>query len=108
MACARLGRRLRPHRLRPDAQHFRATAGAQGEPMNDIAAPLRITPAADAGPPPTDARVAIDIRDLDFHYGKTRALSDVNLAVPANSVTAIIGPSGCGKSTLLRTINRIY
>jgi phosphate transport system ATP-binding protein len=30
------------------------------------------------------------------------------MAIPANSVTAIIGPSGCGKSTLLRTINRIY
>jgi len=50
----------------------------------------------------------IDIRGLDFFYGKTRALTGVDLAVPANAVTAIIGPSGCGKSTLLRTINRIY
>jgi phosphate transport system ATP-binding protein len=51
---------------------------------------------------------AIDIRDLDFFYGKGHALKNVNMAVPANSVTAIIGPSGCGKSTLLRAINRIY
>ena len=36
------------------------------------------------------------------------ALNAVNLAVPANAVTAIIGPSGCGKSTLLRAINRIF
>ena len=50
----------------------------------------------------------IDVRGLDFFYGKTRALSSVDLAVPANAVTAIIGPSGCGKSTLLRSINRIY
>ena len=50
----------------------------------------------------------IDVRGLDFFYGKTRALNAVDLAVPANAVTAIIGPSGCGKSTLLRTINRIY
>ena len=50
----------------------------------------------------------IDVRGLDFFYGKARALSGVELAVPANAVTAIIGPSGCGKSTLLRTINRIY
>jgi len=50
----------------------------------------------------------IEVRGLDFFYDKTRALNRVNLAVPANAVTAIIGPSGCGKSTLLRTINRIY
>jgi phosphate transport system ATP-binding protein len=50
----------------------------------------------------------IGVRGLDFFYGKARALYGVDLAVPANAVTAIIGPSGCGKSTLLRTINRIY
>jgi len=54
------------------------------------------------------AEVKIDVRGLDFFYGKTRALSAIDLAVPAHAVTAIIGPSGCGKSTLLRTINRIY
>ena len=54
------------------------------------------------------AGAKIDVRGLDFFYGKTRALSAIDLAVPANAVTAIIGPSGCGKSTLLRTINRIY
>ena len=50
----------------------------------------------------------IDIRGVDFFYGKSQALKGVDLAVPANAVTAIIGPSGCGKSTLLRAINRIY
>jgi phosphate transport system ATP-binding protein len=50
----------------------------------------------------------IDVRGLDFFYGKAQALKAVDLAVPAHAVTAIIGPSGCGKSTLLRTINRIY
>jgi phosphate transport system ATP-binding protein len=50
----------------------------------------------------------IDVRGVDFYYGKTHALKCVDLGVPANGVTAIIGPSGCGKSTLLRAINRIY
>ena len=50
----------------------------------------------------------IDVRGVDFFYGTSQALRAVDLAVPANAVTAIIGPSGCGKSTLLRTINRIY
>jgi phosphate transport system ATP-binding protein len=54
------------------------------------------------------APAKIEVRGLDFFYGKARALSRVDLAIPANAVTAIIGPSGCGKSTLLRTINRIY
>ena len=75
--------------------------------MNDTLTALRITP-AELSPPPTTARVAIDIRELDFFYGKGHALKDVSMAVPENSVTAIIGPSGCGKSTLLRAINRIY
>jgi len=55
-----------------------------------------------------DVRTKIDIRGVGFSYGKSEALHDVHLAVPANAVTAIIGPSGCGKSTLLRAINRIY
>jgi phosphate transport system ATP-binding protein len=74
--------------------------------MNDAMTALRIAvPENGTG---ATAAVKIDIRNLDFHYGKGQALKQVNLAVPANSVTAIIGPSGCGKSTLLRTINRIY
>jgi phosphate transport system ATP-binding protein len=75
--------------------------------MNDTAMALRITP-AEMSSAPVSTLVAIDIRDLDFYYGKGHALKDVSMAIPAGSVTAIIGPSGCGKSTLLRTINRIY
>jgi phosphate transport system ATP-binding protein len=44
---------------------------------------------------------------LNFFYGKSQALFDINLAVHANKVTAFIGPSGCGKSTFLRTLNRM-
>ncbi len=55
-----------------------------------------------------DSPAKIDVRDVDFFYGKTQALKAVSLSMPANAVTAIIGPSGCGKSTLLRTLNRIY
>jgi len=40
-------------------------------------------------------------------YGKFRALTDINLDVYANRITAIIGPSGCGKSTLLRSFNHM-
>jgi phosphate transport system ATP-binding protein len=47
------------------------------------------------------------VEDLNFFYGRTRALKNISLTVPANQVTAFIGPSGCGKSTLLRTLNRM-
>jgi phosphate transport system ATP-binding protein len=49
----------------------------------------------------------IEIRDLNFYYGSKQALKRINLACPANRVTAVIGPSGCGKSTLIRTLNRM-
>jgi phosphate transport system ATP-binding protein len=57
---------------------------------------------------PPDGDRVIDVHNLDFFYGKTQALFDVELPVARNKVTALIGPSGCGKSTLLRTMNRIY
>lgn len=37
-------------------------------------------------------------------YGATPVLTDLNLPVPAGSVTAVLGPSGSGKTTLLRSI----
>ena len=50
----------------------------------------------------------IAVRDLNFYYGKNRALHAISLQIPERRVTAFIGPSGCGKSTMLRTFNRIY
>ena len=50
----------------------------------------------------------IEVRNLDFYYGKFQALHKVTIPIPENRVTAFIGPSGCGKSTLLRTFNRMF
>ena len=54
-----------------------------------------------------DGTPKIEIEKLNFYYGRTRALHNISLTVPANQITALIGPSGCGKSTLLRTLNRM-
>lgn len=54
----------------------------------------------------TDSK--IQVRDLNFHYGKFHALKNISLDIAKNQVTAFIGPSGCGKSTLLRTFNKMY
>lgn len=47
------------------------------------------------------------IRDLNVYYGSFRALSQINMDILPNHVTALIGPSGCGKSTYLRCLNRM-
>ena len=47
------------------------------------------------------------VRNLDFYYGKSLALSKINMDIAPKQVTALIGPSGCGKSTFLRCLNRM-
>jgi phosphate transport system ATP-binding protein len=81
--------------------------------MNDIGIKMggagAVAAAAGNG---TAANVAIDaamqIRNLDFYYGKFQGLKKVSLDIARHKVTAFIGPSGCGKSTLLRTFNRMF
>jgi phosphate transport system ATP-binding protein len=51
---------------------------------------------------------AMQVRNLNFFYGKFQGLKNVSLDIAPGKVTAFIGPSGCGKSTLLRTFNRMY
>jgi phosphate transport system ATP-binding protein len=53
------------------------------------------------------APVAIEVRDMDFNYGKSTALKNIRMEIHRNEITAFIGPSGCGKSTLLRCFNRM-
>jgi len=70
---------------------------------NLTAAKVHATPS-----PESAAKAKLDARHLDFFYGQTQALFDINLKIPERKVMGFIGPSGCGKSTLLRCFNRIY
>lgn len=54
-----------------------------------------------------NADVKIDVKNVDFFYGKKQALFGVSMPLLTEQVTALIGPSGCGKSTFLRTLNRM-
>ena len=47
------------------------------------------------------------VRNLSVSYGATKAVRNVSLDVPEQTVVALIGPSGCGKSTFLRALNRM-
>jgi len=50
----------------------------------------------------------LEFRHLNFSYGSTPVLRDINLRVPAGSSLAIVGPTGSGKTTLVSLIARIY
>ena len=78
--------------------------GIRSADINPAAPPPSVWIGADGSRIPSK----ITIKNLDFFYGRTKALSGVSLEIPYSRVTGIIGPSGCGKSTLLRVLNRIY
>ncbi|SRR5579883_2932536 len=63
---------------------------------------------APAASPQAEHPVKFEVRHLNFFYGPTQALKDINLRLHDRQITAFIGPSGCGKSTLLRVFNRMY
>ncbi|HCU98840.1 MAG TPA: phosphate ABC transporter ATP-binding protein, partial [Chloroflexi bacterium] len=52
-------------------------------------------------------QITFQIERLNFYYGGSQALTDVNMKILSREVTALIGPSGCGKSTFLRCLNRM-
>ncbi|HEX3657471.1 MAG TPA: ribosome-associated ATPase/putative transporter RbbA [Pirellulales bacterium] len=57
----------------------------------------------DAATPDTTGSV-VSIGGVSHWYGRTRALCDVTLAIPAGCMVGLIGPDGVGKSTLLGLI----
>jgi phosphate transport system ATP-binding protein len=69
-------------------------------------APVKIAQERKA-PLPSERDVVFEIRNLTASYGAAPAISDVNLEVYRNLITAVIGPSGCGKSTFIRCLNRM-
>ena len=54
---------------------------------------------------------AINVAGVSFHYEgpkSPRVLSDINLIIPENKITAIVGASGSGKTTLIKLILGFY
>ena len=46
----------------------------------------------------------IEIQQLTRRFGKTTALDDVSLSVPAGGVFGLVGENGAGKSTLMNVL----
>ncbi|WP_446225938.1 ATP-binding cassette domain-containing protein [Nocardia sp. IBHARD005] len=47
---------------------------------------------------------AVLVRGLGKQFGPVSAVHEIDFAVPAGSVTALVGPAGAGKSTVLRMV----
>ena len=46
----------------------------------------------------------LELRSITAHYGTTKVLEDLSLAVGAGELVSLLGASGCGKTTTLRLI----
>ena len=47
----------------------------------------------------------VRLRGIGLHYGKTQALCDIDLDIPAGVMAGLIGPDGVGKSSLLALVS---
>ncbi|MHC5748242.1 MAG: ABC transporter ATP-binding protein [Nostoc sp.] len=49
----------------------------------------------------------LSTKSLSLAYGGVPIIKDLNLAIPAGQISALVGANGCGKSTLLRGLARL-
>jgi ABC-type sugar transport system ATPase subunit len=71
-------------------------------PTSDIETKERMPSSAEPDAP------LLRLRGLNKNFGPVRALSDVDLDVPAGQITALAGDNGAGKSVLIKCIAGIH
>jgi ATP-binding cassette subfamily B protein len=100
-------------------QPVRNLSGAWEAVQNSLAGADRVAELLQEEPEPhnmPDARVLparaeghIRFDNVDFRYSQGEpVLEEINLDIPAHSLTALVGPTGVGKSTLVSLIPRFY
>lgn len=52
--------------------------------------------------------IALDIRNVGFHYGAKKALDDVSVSISPSETVILLGPNGAGKTTLFSLICGLY
>ncbi len=65
------------------------------------------TPANGTAEPPA-VRDTVAIEGVDFAYGVTPTLQDIDVTIPVGTSAAFVGPTGAGKTTLVNMIPRFY
>ncbi len=56
----------------------------------------------------TQLQGQLTFQQVNFSYGETPALRDINVTIPAGTVCALVGPSGAGKSTFANLVPRFF
>jgi ABC-type branched-subunit amino acid transport system ATPase component len=69
---------------------------------------MRPDSAAQAGTAPATGKILLQASHLSKSFGGVRAVQDISLGIPENSIYAIIGPNGAGKSTMLNLLSGVY
>ena len=82
-----------------------ASSGAR--PETSGRAPGGDVPGATSRPAPRDGEPVLRLRSIGKSFGSVRALSGIDLDIPAGKVTALVGDNGAGKSTLIKAISGI-
>ncbi|MFV3288665.1 ABC transporter ATP-binding protein [Pseudomonas sp. NY11955] len=93
--------------LQDVANHVEILRGAHGQ-LQEIEQILAATPLPEPASPLQPVDGGIDLHGVCLRYDAAGpdVLRNVNLTLPAGSMTAIIGTSGSGKSSLMRLIAR--
>jgi ABC-type branched-subunit amino acid transport system ATPase component/sugar phosphate permease len=81
------------------ARHVRADMAMVVEELREEREERRRIDGGDGSVP------VIQVRNLDFSYGRVQVLFDVSLEVHRGETLALLGTNGAGKSTLLRVVS---
>jgi phosphate transport system ATP-binding protein len=101
--------RIEPRRRLATSNEVVRPPAVMAEPASLNARELHQTPpgASEVHADVLAEKHVVEVQHFNMFYGKSQALHDINMKIPAGKVTALIGPSGCGKTTLLRSFNRL-
>ena len=53
----------------------------------------------------TEGAVALDVREISYSYGKTKAVDDLSFQVRGGEIFGLLGPNGAGKTTTITLIS---
>ncbi|MGE8047446.1 ABC transporter ATP-binding protein [Pseudomonas monteilii] len=95
--------------LQDVANHVEILRGAHGQ-LQEIERILAATPLPEPDSPLQPVDGGIDLHGVSLRYnpGGPAVLQNVNLSLPAGSMTAVVGASGSGKTSLMRLIARFF